>query len=346
VRSTHRPRPSVGGGGAPTLDGLLGTLPLRRGDGGDAVVDLQRRLAGLGFPTSDPDGEFGDATEAAIRAFQEVRGLRTDGVCGEETWSSLVEAGHRLGDRLLSHRAPMLRGDDVAELQLLLGGLGFDAGRVDGILGPHTATAVVEFQRNVGLPTDGICGPDTVGALRRFAGRTGDSTVARLRETDAMRRARPGLVDRRVVVAEGGEAPALADAIGTALLHLGAVVQVVHHPDEHERANVANAFAADVFIGVVVRSEPGSVVAYYAHEEFESVGGRRLAELVAAGLPVTLPDGSAPAHRGMRLPVLRETRMPAIVVELGPPEVAVHRAPALVRCVAEAISRWATEPIE
>lgn len=325
---------------------MLGTLPLRRGDDGDAVVDLKRRLTDLGFPTSDPDGAFGEATEAAVLAFQEARGLRTDGVCGEETWASLVEAGHQLGDRLLSHRSPMLRGDDVAELQRLLGGLGFDAGRVDGILGPQTAAAVEEFQRNVGLPTDGICGPDTVGALRRFAGRTGDSTVARLRETDALRRARPGLGDRRVVVAESGEAPALADGIGAALRQLGAVVQVVHHPDEHERANAANAFAADVFVGVVVRAQPGSVVAYYAHEEYESVGGRRLAELVAAGLPSSLPEIAPPEHRGMRLPVLRETRMPAVVVELGPPEVAVHGAPALVRCVADAVQRWASAPIE
>jgi N-acetylmuramoyl-L-alanine amidase len=325
---------------------LIGTLPLRPGDAGDAVADLQRRLAEAGHPSSDSPGTFGDATSAAVLAFQEARGLRTDGVCGEETWSSLVEAGHRLGDRLLSHRAPMLRGDDVAELQRLLGGLGFDAGRVDGIFGPHTAEAVVEFQRNVGLPTDGICGPDTVGRLRRFAGRTGDSTVARLRETDALRHARPGLVDRRVVVAEGGEAPAVADAIGAALQQRGAVVQVVHHPDEHERAAAANAFEAEVFIGVVVRSEAGPAIAYYAHEGFESVGGRRLAELVAAGLPPAIVGDHARSPRGMRLPVLRETRMPAVVVELGPPEVAVRTAPDLVRCVADALARWAIEPIE
>jgi N-acetylmuramoyl-L-alanine amidase len=240
----------------------------------------------------------------------------------------------------------MLRGDDVAELQGLLGGLGFDAGRVDGIFGPHTAEAVVEFQRNVGLPTDGICGPDTVAGLRRFAGRTGDSTVARLRETDALRRARPGLVDRRIVIAEGGEAPAVADAIGAALRHLGAVVQVVHHPDEHERAATANAFEADVFLGVVVRSEPGLALSYYAREDFESVGGRRLAELLAAGLPAAVVGEEAPVPRGMRLPVLRETRMPAVVVELGPPEIAVRAAPELVRGVASAVTRWATDPIE
>jgi N-acetylmuramoyl-L-alanine amidase len=331
---------------ASTLDRLLGTLPLRPGAKGDPVADLQRRLGALGFAATDDPGTYGPATEGAVRRFQDARGLRVDGVCGEETWSSLVEAGHRLGDRLLSHRAPMLRGDDVAELQRLLGSLGFDAGRVDGMFGPDTATAVVEFQRNVALPTDGVCGPDTVAALRRYAGHTGDSTVATLREVDTLRRARPGLTDRRVVVAESGEAPAVADALGAALRRQGAVVQVVHHPDEHERAEAANAFLADVFLGVVIRPDAGAAVAYYAREGFESVGGRRLAELVAEHLPGEIGAGGAVQPRGMRLPALRETRMPAVLVEAGPPEVVVRAAPVLVRALVEAVHRWASDPIE
>lgn len=327
----------------------MGTLPLRLGDDGAAVVDLQRRLLDLGYPLTDGSGRFGEGTDAAVRAFQDACGLRSDGICGEETWASLVEAGHRLGDRLLSHRSPMLRGDDVAELQRLLGGLGFDAGRVDGIFGVQTAAAVLDFQRNVALPTDGICGPDTVGALRRFAGRSGDSTVARLRESDAIRRAEPGLAGRRVVVAEGGEAPAVADALGAALRHLGADVQVVHHPDEHERAGAANAFEAAVFLGLVVRPEPGTTVAFYAREGFESVGGRRLAELVVDALrasPEVADAGPVAGAKGMRLPVLRETRMPAVLVEVGPPELVVRAAATLVRGVTDAALRWATEPIE
>ena len=46
----------------------------------------------------------------------------------------------------------MLRGDDVLDLQHQLNALGFDAGRDDGIFGPHTADALREFQRNVGVP--------------------------------------------------------------------------------------------------------------------------------------------------------------------------------------------------
>ena len=52
----------------------------------------------------------------------------------------------------------MLRGDDVAELQQRLCTLGFDTGRVDGIFGDATVRALGEFQRNAGLPVDGIVG--------------------------------------------------------------------------------------------------------------------------------------------------------------------------------------------
>jgi N-acetylmuramoyl-L-alanine amidase len=326
---------------------LVQTLPLRAGAGGEAVADLQRRLADLGHPVAgDTPGEYGEATERAVTAFQERRGLRVDGICGDETWASLVDAGHRLGDRLLFERAPMLRGDDIAELQRLLGGLGFDAGRVDGFFGPATARAVREFQRNAGLPTDSVCGPDTVEAVRRVAGRTGPGlTVAQTREADAMRHSTPGLAGRRVALADSGDASGFTDTIGLALRDAGAVVTVVHHPDEHERAQAANAFEASVFVGIAIRSEPGTVVSFYAREDYESVGGRRLAEFLGATLdqgPIA-PDGPA---KGMRLPVLRETRMPAVLVEVGPPSVAVEHAPLLVAGVVHAITRWATEPLD
>ena len=108
-----------------------------------------------------------------MHSFQSQRGLRADGVCGQQTWSSLVEAGFRLGDRLLYRRSPMLQGDDIAEVQRRLSGLGFDPGGVDGIFGESTHVALSEFQRNVGLATDGICGPRTLSELTRVAPRRG-----------------------------------------------------------------------------------------------------------------------------------------------------------------------------
>ena len=63
----------------------------------------------------------------------------------------------------------MLRGDDVSELQSRLNSLGFDAGNVDGILGPDTRAAVADFQHNRGMAEDEIAGPTTVNELRVVA---------------------------------------------------------------------------------------------------------------------------------------------------------------------------------
>lgn len=325
------------------------TLPLRRDATGDAVRDLQRRLTAAGHRCDDDrPGIYGAGTEAAVRAFQERRGLRVDGICGPQTWASLVEAGHRLGDRLLYLRSPMLRGDDVAELQRLLGELGFDAGKVDGILGPQTADAVVEFQRNAGLTTDGICGPDSVAALRRVAARSvGDgpgSTVATVREAEGLRVGGRRIAGLRVAVAEGGGLDALADAVARALTEAGASVLVLRHPDESARAAAANAAAAELFVGLAVRDQPGVACAFYAHEGFESVAGRRLADLAGLTLGEAGFGGGVEAPRGMRLPALRETRMPAVVIEVGPPQAAVARAPAIVGAVVTAVSRWVATP--
>ena len=84
--------------------------PIREGDRGAAVEDVQRRLITLGAdlgPTG-VDGVFFGATLAAVRAFQHVRGLDEDGEVGDHTWAALVDATFSLGDRLLYLRHPYL----------------------------------------------------------------------------------------------------------------------------------------------------------------------------------------------------------------------------------------------
>jgi N-acetylmuramoyl-L-alanine amidase len=80
-----------------------------------------------------------------VTEFQQARGLHASGQCDDATWTALVEASYRLGDRTLLLTAPNMRGDDVAELQSILARLGFDCGRVDGILGPSTTRALEDF---------------------------------------------------------------------------------------------------------------------------------------------------------------------------------------------------------
>lgn len=280
-----------------------------------------------------------------MRSFQRSRGLRADAACGPQTWSSLVEAGYHLGDRLLYHRAPPLRGDDVAALQRRLGALGFDAGRVDGIFGIRTAGALTDFQRNAGLTTDGICGPSTVGALARLGAKSaGRESVAALRERETRRRGPRTLDSRRLALGTTGGLDALTDALTRRLADRGAVVVALHESDGSEQASQANAFDAELFLGLGL-IDMGCRAAYYGTEGFESSGGRDLAGLLCAEIPGVL--GEAPVERcPMSLPVLRETRMPAVLCEVGPPSLVVARTAELAEAISRAVVIWAEAPEE
>src|SRR5256712_518697 len=177
---------------------------LARGTRGGAVLDIQARLGSLGYPI-DPNehGVFGATTEGAVRGFQERRHLIVDGVVDEHTWAELVEAGYSLGDRVLYLRYPFFRGDDVRALQANLNLLGFDAGREDGIFGGRTDRAVHDFQRNVGLPPDGIIGVTTVEALRRLRPVGPGPGRARLPQGEALRRLSASLQGARIAVDAG-----------------------------------------------------------------------------------------------------------------------------------------------
>ena len=83
-------------------------------------------------------------------------------------------------------------GDDVGELQRRLGALGFDAGRVDAIFGPLTEAALKDFERNAGLTTDGVCGPDVLAELTRLGSRGEGASVAGVRERERLAPCAPG----------------------------------------------------------------------------------------------------------------------------------------------------------
>lgn len=157
--------------------------PIRHGDRGPAVEDVQRRLLLLGYdlgPTG-VDGVFLGATEAAVSEFQKEAGVAERGIVGEETWNALVDATFTLGDRMLYLRYPLFHGHDVRVLQSALNALGFACGEPDGIFGAFTERAVREFQANCAQPADGIVGPDTVRALEHlrhvWAGKEGRAPV-------------------------------------------------------------------------------------------------------------------------------------------------------------------------
>jgi Putative peptidoglycan binding domain len=68
------------------------TTTLKPGDTGSGVKVLQRALASLGHSTGKIDGDYGPATESAVKAFQTASGLKADGVVGPATLRALKAA--------------------------------------------------------------------------------------------------------------------------------------------------------------------------------------------------------------------------------------------------------------
>ena len=278
-----------------------------------------------------------------MRLFQRERGLHETGRCDEHTWKALVEATWKLGDRPLLLTSPNLRGDDVADLQTRLARLGFDCGRVDGIFGPLTAHALADFQSNCGVPADGVCGPDTLRVLVRVSGQTGTGPgVAAVREQERLRDRPSSLATLRVAVGQFGGLGTLTRSPTRELRTAGAHVMPLDEPDAVAQAGAANHYGAHVYLGFEGTQDTRSTVHYYRVPTFESVGGRALATCLVAQLASVELLVSAPC--GMRLPVLRETKMPAVLCTLGPVRLAVDLAPDLTRAVVTALSVWTTHP--
>lgn len=82
--STTEPAQEATGGADSTPE------TLRNGSEGATVEKLQKALSKLGY--FDIDGEFGSITEAAVKAFQQDKGLQADGVVGPKTWNALKDA--------------------------------------------------------------------------------------------------------------------------------------------------------------------------------------------------------------------------------------------------------------
>lgn len=134
---------------------------VRVGDRNTQVAAVQRALIGQGIAVrGGADGYFGPATLAAVKLFQERRGLASTGEVNATT-------AHLLG----LTPAPSLpsrgqRGDLVRVLQRALVDAGISVrGGVDGIFGPATAAAVTAFQSSRSLATSGVVDMTTAIAL-------------------------------------------------------------------------------------------------------------------------------------------------------------------------------------
>jgi hypothetical protein len=162
-----------------------------------------------------------------------------------------------------------------------------------------------------------------------------------VRARAALRDAPPTLRGRHVAVGESGGLGSVAGALRRHLTLGGTQVTELHHPDDATQAKEANELGVDVFVGLRLNPSTTSCrTAFWAGTHDESPGGRRLAELVQDEVPGALGVADAGVH-GMSVPLLRETQMPAVLVEVGPATIVVEGARSLAAAISGALGRWA-----
>lgn len=330
--------------------------PLRHGDHGPAVAEIRSTLAGLGFlhrnvDTPDDwvgsDAVFDHELDGAVRAFQQQRGLLVDGVVGPATYRSLKEASYRLGARTLIYQlsAP-LYGDDVAALQTKLQDLGFYVHRVDGYFGPRTHDGLGSFQREIGLASDGICGPETLRALDLLGTRVTGGSPHAISEEEIVRRSGPQLSGKRIVVDPGlggndhgiivrsphgdiSEADILWDLARRlegrmAATGMETFLSRPYHtnPTDIERAGTSNAFGADLMISLRCDATDNAVANGIASFHYgnshgsESMIGQVLTGYIQREIVARTPLQDCRSH-GRTWDLLRLTNMPTVQIDLG-----------------------------
>jgi peptidoglycan hydrolase-like protein with peptidoglycan-binding domain len=169
-------------------------IPLKYGNKGERVKQLQTRLQELGYFDGDITGTFNGATRTALKAFQKKMGIQADGVATTDVQTILYSAS-ALSAAITVTPSPTITatiappsdtvrkgdtGQDVKQVQRMLTSLGYYTGKIDGKFGVGTYEAVLAFQTKNSLTADGICGSVTIEALfggeANYSGGTPTST--------------------------------------------------------------------------------------------------------------------------------------------------------------------------
>lgn len=308
---------------------------LHKGASGDVVLQLGTTLNRLGLLKTVVD-TFDDTVEAAVKAFQQDRGLSVTGVVDSITSRSLEEAKWKLGDRTLKlDLHAHMRGDDVAQLQTRLVEMGFNCGRVDGIFGAQTESAVKEFQKSVGSKVDGQCGPSTVMAMVRLMKIVSGGAPQQLREEVTRANKGPSLANKIIVLDPtsdcGEEARAItfdiAQRLEGRLIALGVGVfltrSATSSPSEAERIVISNSVGADLVLSLNIdryknERAHGLSTSYYGSDAHgvHSVVGERFATLVQREICARTDLLNCRTH-AKSWDLLRLTKAPAVHIDLG-----------------------------
>ena len=135
-------------------------------------IMLQAVLKNYGYYTSKIDGDFGPASNKALKEFQSSNNLVSDGILGKNTCKTLNNKANVVKKTIkasnsINKNSQKAKSSEILNVQKRLSELGLYSGEIDGINGSRTKIAIKNFQNKAGLTPDGIIGPKTLSALAK-----------------------------------------------------------------------------------------------------------------------------------------------------------------------------------
>ena len=287
------------------------------------IATIQAQLNKKGCSVGTVDGIAGPATYNAVISFQNKNGLTADGQVGTATWDVLFDtvSGGTTYTRILKVTSPLMYGEDIKAVQNKLNSLGHNCGTADGYYGNATKSAVVSFQSAKGIDTDGVVGPTTWNALFNSSSSSGSGTLpggpikvfidAGHGDTDPGAVGN-GLKEKNIVLN-------IATKLGALLNGREISIKYSRTNDTYlsleDRARLANAWGADLFVSIHANSATSSVrgTECYTHPTANTA-----TKTLSANISRSIASKFGIPNRGHKeanFAVLRLSNMPAILVE-------------------------------
>jgi peptidoglycan hydrolase-like protein with peptidoglycan-binding domain len=143
----------------------------------DVVADIQRELTRRGFYDGSPDGFYGPKTDAAIRDFEQVAGLRPSAEPNDALLQAIVRSpvkakppatAPKQNDPIANLLTPNSR---VVAVQRALSSYGYGQITPSGLYDPETRAAIERFERERRLPVTGQISERLTRELTAMTGR-------------------------------------------------------------------------------------------------------------------------------------------------------------------------------
>ena len=287
------------------------------------IATIQAQLNKKGCSVGTVDGIAGPATYNAVISFQNKNGLTADGQVGTATWDILFDtvSGGTTYTRILKVTSPLMYGEDIKAVQNKLNSLGYNCGTADGYYGNATKSAVISFQSAKGLTADGEVGPATWSALFNSSSSSGGGTLP------------GGSIKVFIDAGHGGSDPgavgnglkekdivlSIATKLGALLNGRGISIKYSRTTDTYlsleERARLANAWGADLFVSIHADSATSSVrgTECYTHPT-ANTATKTLSGNVSRAIANKFGISNR-GHKEANFAVLRLSNMPSILVE-------------------------------